>query len=290
MKEQFINKVTQSLFMWIEHQICKVGEGYINVNTQFYDTSDRVSGYYSYSCPYDQFIADTSVTGSVNPNIMTGIYLSGNYVNVGQSGFVAADFFNGTLLFDHEISNPSTNLTGNFAIKEVNFLLTDDSEQELLFDKAYKPKMSINKDYDGMKENETNIPVIFLKYIGGTNTGFAFGGLDECLYKFRAMIFADNLFQLEAITSILRDKQLSQIPIMSSADNPFNFLGYYKGASYDYSTLSASKSNNADQLTLNKVFVNTFSGFTVKQMKDMPRGVQMGAVDLEVLAYRHPRS
>lgn len=290
MKEQFIHKLTQSLLMWLEHQICDDGEAYINVNTQFYNTSDKNSGYYSYSCPYDQFLSDASVNGSVTPNLLTGIYISGNYTNVGQGGFVGADFYNGLLYFNHEITNPSTNLTGSFSIKEVNTMLTNDSEETLLFDTAFKPKMQISKDYSGLPEHETNIPVIFLKYIGGHNEEFAFGGLDQCLYKYRAMVFAENLYQLEAITSVLRDKNKTNIPLIERSENPFNMLGYYSGPVYNYDNIVSTKTNSSDYVFLDKVYVNNFDGFTIKQRKDMPRGSQLGIVDFEIFSHRYPRS
>lgn len=290
MKEQFIQRITQSVFMWLDHQICFDGEAYTNVNTQFYDAQDRYYGYYSYTCPYDQFLSDASVTGSPSPILLTGIYLSGSYINVGQNGFVGADFNNGVLYFDHEISNPSVNLTGSFSIKEVNVMLTDQSEEKLLFDTAYKNKMEIAQNHNGMKQYETNIPVIFLKYIGGHNEEFAFGGMDKCLYKFRAMIFAENLYQLEAISEILRNKQNTNIPIITRDENPFNFLGYYSGATYNYDALIAGKNNATEYLNLERVYINNFDEFTIKQRQDVPRGVQLGIADFEIYSYRYPRS
>lgn len=289
MKEQFTHKVTQSMLMWMEHHLCDDGEAYINVNTQFYNAQDRNNGYYSYSCPYDQFLSDASVNGSITPNLLTGIYISGNYTNVGQNGFIAADFHNGLLYFDHEIQNPSTNLTGSFSIKEVNTMLTTESEETLLFDTAFKPKMDISKNYSGMKQNETNIPVIFLKYIGGNNVEFAFGGMDESIFKYRALVFAESLYQLEGISSIFRDKQNTEIPLISRSDNPFNFLGYYTGPVYNYENLANSKTESSERLCLKKVYINNFDGFTIKQRKDMPRGSQLGIIDFEVFSYRYPR-
>ena len=290
MKEQFTHKLTQSVLMWLEHQLCDDGEAYININTQFYDTQDRNTGYYSYSCPYDQFLSDTSVNGTVTPNLLTGIYISGNYTNVGQNGFIAADFHNGLLYFNHEITNPSVNLTGNFSVKEINTMLTTDAEETLLFDTAYKPKMEISKGYAGMRSNETNIPVIFLKYIGGNNVEFAFGGMDESIYKYRALIFAESLYQLEGISSIFRDKQNTQIPLIEKSENPFNFLGYYTGPVYHYENLANSKLDNSQHVCLTRVYVNNFDGFTIKQRKDMQRGSQLGIIDFEISAYRYPRS
>lgn len=290
MKEQFLNKVTQSVFMWAEHQLCDEGEAYQNLNIEFYDGIDRINGYYTYTCPYDQFVSDASVSGVNMPNLLTGVYVSGNYTNVGQGGFIAADFFQGVLYFDHEISNPNVNLTGNFAVKEVNTMMTNNSEEKLLFDTAYKSKMKTSVDPVGMKQNETNIPVIFIKYIGGHNEAFAFGGMDQCLYKYRLMLFCEDLFQLEACSSIFKDKKNTTIPLMESSDNPFNFLGYYKGATYNYDNIAATKTSGSELLTLSEVFVNTFDGFTVKTRKDIQRGVQLATIELEVLAHRNPRS
>lgn len=287
MKEQFINKVTQSVLLWLEHQISDDGEAYTNVNTQFYDIPDIHSNYYAYSCPYDQFLADESVSGSITPNLLTGIYVSGNYRNVGNDGFIATDFYNGRLYFNHEIENPSINITGNFSVKEVNIMLTTDAEETLLFDTAYKPKMQITQDYNGQKSYETNIPVVFLKYIGGHNEPFAFGGYDACLYKYKAMVFAENLFQLEAIGSILRDKQNKRIPIIEKSENPFNYLGYYSGATYNYDNIISSKQNSSDYLMLERVYVNNFDAFTIKQRKDVSRGAQLGIIDLEIMSYRY---
>lgn len=290
MKEQFIHKVTQSMLMWLEHQVCDDGEAYTNVNSQFYASKNKYNNYYTYTSPYDQFVSDAAVTGSPMPELLTGIYVSGNYTNVGQGGFTAVDFYNGHLYFDHEISNPTVNLTGTFAVKEVNVELPIDPDEELLFSTRYKPKMEIARNYNGQKPEETAFPVMFLKYVGGHNEPYALGGMDATLYKFKALVFAESMWQLEAIGSIFRDKQKTYVPILETADNPFNWLGYYKGATYNYDSLTASKVNASDKMFIDRVYINNYDGFTIKQRKDMPKGSQLGTIDFEVLIHRYPRS
>ncbi|MEK6883586.1 MAG: hypothetical protein AABY22_28415, partial [Nanoarchaeota archaeon] len=195
MLPQFTNQVLSSSVLWLDNLLANKGQGYSTVSGYFYQTDNLYNGFYTYSSPYRQIIADSSVSGAV---VMTGVALNGVSIGTGQSGFSGIDYFNGRLYFGTEVSNPSTSLSGTYSIKEFNVVLTNEPEEKLLFETKYSLKPKTTQVLSGLYSNEESYPVVFLRDNGGQNDPLAFGGTDMTITNLRAIIFTDSMFSLDA--------------------------------------------------------------------------------------------
>ena len=232
MKAQYENLLMSSMMLYIDHLICKEGEGYKNFSSKFYPTQKKFNQYHSLSLPYKQIIADTSVTGA---NVLQGVTIDGAFKTVGESGLAGILHHKGTLLFDIDMSGH--NVVGNFAVKDFNVYITTKAEHELLFKTAKQVNPKLAQTEEGLDPNTEAYPAIFLKNMGGLNEEFSFGGIDNNITNVRAVVLASSAFNLDAVCSLLKSSAHKHIKILNNL--PFNAIGAYTNVSFDYEALVA---------------------------------------------------
>ena len=202
MKPQYDNQVMSSFFLWFDHELLRRGEAFTNHSSAFYDASSRFQGYYAYGAPFKQFVSDTSIAGAV---VMNTITLNNTTISRGQNNFVAVNYDKGHVYFSNAVNNPSSTLAGHYAVKDFNIFITNDLEEELLFETQFKLRNKVDAAANSIADSEKTYPGVFLKNNGSRNEPFEFGGGVITRLDIRAIILAYTQFKIDAIASIFTD-------------------------------------------------------------------------------------
>jgi hypothetical protein len=233
MQTQLDTRIISSFLLMIDHTIQANGQAYQNVATQFFPATSPYAGTYVYSSPSKPLCNDVSISGA---NILSGVYLGGQYVSVGQSGLSAINHYKGAIYFTG--SNPSSvTITGRAAIKEVGVKLTDQTDWKLLFETNYVANSTHPaQPTTGLPLDTEVSPIVFLRVKSQENKPFGFGKLDNQTIGIRAIVIANNEHQKISLTTILKNLRYTSIPLIAAT--PFDAVGNMTGVNYNYSNLS----------------------------------------------------
>lgn len=284
MKAQLDNILMSSMTYWIDNILLKKGEAYTNYSSLFYPINNLYNNYYSYGLPFKQIVCDSSIAGA---NLLSGVYINGNFNPIGQNGFIGVNPNLGQIYFT---SNQNSNvISGNYAVKDMNVYLTSDPEENILFETQYKITPKIYQNPTGIATNAITYPAIFLKNNGSFNKAFAFGGEDATEINVRAIILADNTFNLDAVFSIFRDTYHSYIPLINTNESPYNAIHALKimpnNGFYNYNTLSEEKISLNQAFYIERVDVSTILKLDNKLNPDIYPGI----VDFTLSNIRYSR-
>ena len=286
MKAQYDNQALSSFLLWFDHTLLDDGEAYENTTGQFYSVSTEFAGYKTYSSSYSQIVADASITEATIP---TGLYVGSNLVNVGQgaaTGLYAIDYNNGRSYWS---GDQEDNVTGSFAIKDFNTFLTSRTEDEILFQTQYTNRNMVSSVVPtGLEPNTRTYPVVYIKNDGSTNDPFAFGGQDNTIINLRAIVIADNQFDIDAIGSLFRDQVRKYVRLFEASEMPFNQFGYYKNdVQYNYDTATAGKSS-AQKFFIEEVNISRFDRVLENEVRKFNPNVYSTLIDFEISKVRNP--
>ena len=237
MKAQFENLAMTSLMLFLDNEIQKKGEAWANHTGVFYPTDNLYYGYYAYSSPYKQFVMDAGISGGApsnnKPHVVTGVYVNDSFKKVGDGGGPTyIDHMQGAVYFSSDQSDNT--ISGNFAVKDFNFFITSESEEELLFETKFDVRPKINESVTGLSPTKQTYPAVFIKNNGGRNEPWALGGTDVTKINARAIILSDSAFSLDAACAIMKETTRKYVPVISDNNLPFNALGVAKDGSIDY--------------------------------------------------------
>lgn len=254
MKAQIDNLLMSSMMMWMDHEILKKGEAFKNFTSQFYPITNIYNGMYSYGLPFKQIVADSSIPGV---NLVSGVFINSNFNQIGQNGLLALNPYQGQIYFN--ASQGVNAITANYAVKDFNIYLTSQPEEELLFETQYQTRPKTTQNANGLAIESITYPCIFLKNNGGYNQPFAFGGEDESRVQVRAIVLADNAFNLDAVCSILKDTARTYIPIINNS--PFNSFGGLISGYYNYDSITSNINVGINgfyvsEVNISKIFAN----------------------------------
>ena len=286
MKPQYHHELMTSFLLWFDHELLQKGEAYSNKTGTLFSKSDsRVpSSWTSLQSNHKQWVNDSSVSGEVNPIIANPNSILNDGSELNRSGYIY-DYENGRVL--HTGAGTATDATGTFAVKDFNIYLTNDTEEDLIIEN----KFTLNSRYgiptiQGLEPYDQMIPAIFLNCEYMRNEGFAFGGEDKTNNSIKAVVLAENEYQLDGSLSIFADsarKSFAKIPFSS---HPSTEYGDVKNDSYSYSSLRDT------YLQSNPYFIEdvTVSKLSQKPQSSLPGDIKVGFIDFEVSTVRYPRS
>jgi len=286
MTPQFDNIVMTSMLFWLDNKVLTKGTAYINHQSAFYPLPNMIYGYYTYGAPFKQMVIDCSISGA---NVISGVYVNGTFTSVGENNLSGINASEGQLYFSTPISNPATDLSGNYAVKDFNMYLTSRTEENLLFETQYQVNPRTYQNPTGLPIGSETYPVIYLKYQGGQNKPLAFGGMDSTICNVRAIILADSVFSLDAVTSIMRDTSRLLVPLIYQNEMPFNALNTVTGYCFNYLELTANKGADYDYLYVNQVNVSKTDTRLSNTTNSLNRNVYSAFVDFELIQNRYPR-
>ncbi len=229
---QFDNQILTSFALLLDNKIQSNGRAFTNFSGLLYQTPSSYQGLTAYSTPFRSLCNDTSVVGA---NIMTGVYFNGNFITVGQSGLVKINHDLGTAYFSGNV--PSTTvISGRYAVKDFNIAITDELEYKL-FETKYVFNPKYNQTLSGLASDIKIAPIIYIRPKDLENKPFAFGRIDENTIDIRTIVIADNQFNKTAVCNILKNLNMTVLPLVSST--PFDYMGNYTGLNYNYSGTSS---------------------------------------------------
>jgi len=278
MIEQFQHKLTTSFFLWFDNFLLKHGEAYTNTTGQFfyYDDSRLDSNYKAYGSPYKQWVTDSSITGATVPS---GVFIDGSFS--GRSDGVVLDFDNGRALINNSVTGSS--ITGEFAVKDFNVYLTNDTEDDLIVENKY----SINSRLPSgpltyIDPYDDVVPAIFLSTAQSENEPFAFGGMQETKVQAKAVIIAEDTYQLDGVLSIFMDSIDETITPIPMSDYPITELGDLKGNTYSY---TGTTNNHTGQINFYVDKVRT-SKLSDRTRRELANELYIGFVDFDLQQHR----
>lgn len=229
--QQLDNLMVTSFMLFLDHEIQRQGIAYSTKSSLFYPDNSDTQGIYVYSSPYLQFCNDISISGAT---IMSGVYLNGNFVTVGQSGLVAINHYDGDVQFSSPLPN-GTVVSGNFSVKDFNVYLADQPDYNVVLEGKYSANPKYAQTATGIPLGEKVMPAVFLVPKEQEAKDLAFAGIDDNAMRIRAMVVCENVYQRVAVCGVLKNFKLRQFPLISST--PFDYLGNMTGINYDYTAL-----------------------------------------------------
>lgn len=288
MKATYQHIVYGSFLLWVDHKITEKGQAYYNHSSLFYDTPEEYllagSDIYTYGLPFKQIVADSSISGA---QIMSGLYLDGVFTEPGEGDFIDFNYNDGTAYFS--ASQDGVQISGNYAIKEIDIVLTDISEEDLLFETKYDYQPKTNQQLTGLAPNTLTYPILFVKNNGGTNEPFCFGGTDLSISRVRCILMAENAWQRDGVESILKDLSKSYMPLIYPEENPFNAIGGLREDYYDYNEKIRNKGGSSI-VYVDDVFVSRINNSSAnKAFTEINKDVHVSFIDFELHHPREPR-
>ena len=284
MKESYDNILMSNFPMWLDNYILRRGEAFHNVDSNFYGTSSKFNGFYAYSLPYSQMVYDSSVTGA---NVPTGVYVNGTFYGKGQGDFVDFSYDRGIAYFS--ANQAGSSISGRFAVKDFNIILSSEPEEKILFETKYVRKPKVPQIATGHANNEIAYPVIIVRNNGSYNKPLTFGGTDMTCVDVTAYIFADSQYKLDSATSLLRDSSNQYIPLLSRQEMPFNVFGGLKSGVFNYTGAVNGKVQTNEAAFIEQVSVSKFERNLYSQTKILNPDVYFAIVDFSIEKVRNPR-
>jgi hypothetical protein len=117
------------------------------------------------------------------------------------------------------------------------------------------------------------------------NTPFAFGGEDTSRVSMKAVVLAENSYQLEGVMSLFADSESLTVPLIPMSKAPSNEYGDLKTGYYSYETLKSQ----ATGLPLFIENVDT-AKLTNKASKSLADNLCVGFLDFDICQQRNPRT
>ncbi len=242
MKSQITNSALASFFFWADHRLVADNQGYKNVTSKLYYTPDeRLNGYVAYSSPYKQWVYDKSTPGAFICNSISGTI---NLVN-NVSG-MQIDYDNGRVILPASFGT-SLNISGSYAVKELNCYLSNETEEELLTTKKFtlNPRFSLQQATGAIPPYAVVNPAMYFNNLNNNNDPFALGGLEETTVNLSIIAMTETMSQLDSVMAIFGDAARKCFPVLSVTDDPLNEFGNVKTglypSGYNYETVMAQK-------------------------------------------------
>ena len=296
MKPQYQHQVMTSFLLWFDNYLLQEGQAYTNKTGRLFPFADSrlPEPFARYASPYKQWVTDSSVTGETNPIIPTAISVVGsslpniNGVVSKEDGIYGFDFENGGIIHSgREEGIPSNSvITGTFAVKDFNIYLTNDTEEDLILERKFVNNSRYGDAESGIKPYDQAVPAIFINNEFVQNNPFAFGGEDETQMTIKAVVLAENEYQLDGALSIFADSTRLNVTLVPFTGYPITEYGDLKDGVFNYTgMIEAYKSSRP--LYINDVTVSKLSDRAKKQVIG---DLKVGFIDFDVHQHRFPRS
>lgn len=266
--------------LWFDHYLLEKGEAYYNTTGQFFNYSDtRISSAYNiFGSAYKQFVSDTSIAGA---NVCSGAYVDGVWTPRGSGG-MTIDYSNGRVLSTGASS--SADVTGSFAVKDFNIYFVNETEEDLIIERKYKPSSNFPSTNTNVDPYDYTVPAIFINMENGQNDPWAFGGFDRTRTSIKAVILSDDMYKLDGVLSIFSDSRNEVFKILPFSAHPINEYGDVKNPPYNYTGLAEASGDGL--FYVDRVFVSKLSE---KAKEAVQTNLFVGFLDFDIYTHRFPR-
>lgn len=281
MIQQFQHKVTTSFLLWFDNYLLKKGQAFSNKTGQFYFyDDDRLDDRYkAFGSPFKQWVNDSSISAATIPS---GVYVNGSFQP--RSNGLLLDFTNGRALISG--ASPQDSVTGEFAVKDFNIYFTNEGEEDIIVDRKYRPNpRTFSPPQNYIEPYDNAVPAIFISSQSINNDPFAFGGEDTTKIEMKAVVMAENSYQLDGALSIFADSRNETIVPVPFSSFPTTEYGDVKNGFFSYEDLK-NQHGNAPPLFVEDVVT---SKLTDKARKSLVNDLFVGFIDFEIHQQRYPR-
>jgi len=299
MKPQFDHKVLSSFYLWFDDRVTRYGEAVeTGINQQFYYSDLNVDipvNQVAYYSPDRQFVANGT-------GVPSGVYISGgafgsSYTYVNQSGDsdtgLLIDFDKGRVVLKSGVGSDLA-ISGNFDRKTVNTYITNESEEELLFNTDFLLSAEDDETFlqsvTGLGSPNYTVPAAFLSYNSSLNKPFALGGMQDTRSNIRALIIVNDNFSLDGMLSLFRDSTETCVPLVEFPNFPFGEYFHIKEPPYTYSGLyNQNMTSNGPYAFIEKVNCSKMYD-TAGAATTIPRNMRIGFIDFTISTPRLPKA
>ena len=167
MKAQFENEVMTSLMLYVDHYIMEKGQAYTNNNSSFYKIDEDYTDYQVWAAPYKQLVCDHSVNGAT---VISGAYINGSasYTTPSEGpSYQDMEFVNqyqGQIYFKANPSiTPINAVSGSYSVKDFNVYLTNENEEELLFETQFDLRPKVSQTPTGLASEKQTFPAVIVR-------------------------------------------------------------------------------------------------------------------------------
>ena len=297
MKPQFDHKVLSSFYLWFDDRVTRYGEAVeTGINQQFIYSDlnvDIPTNQVAYYSPDRQFVANGT-------GVPSGVYIksgSDPYVEVNQEGDnstgLLIDFDKGRVILKSDMGSSLT-ISGNFDRKTVNTYITNESEEDLLFNTdfliAADDDQTFLESVTGLGSPNYTVPAAFLSYNSSLNKPFALGGMQDTKSNVRALVIVNDNFSLDGMLSLFRDSTETCVPLVEFPNFPFGEYFHIKNPPYTYSGLYKQiMDSNGPYAFIEKVNCSKMYD-TAGAATTIPRNMRIGFIDFTISTPRLPKA
>ena len=301
MVPQFQHEASTSFALWLDYYLASKAQAFSNKEGQLYFTPDErllnypedPMGFISYNSEYKQWMYDYKIPSVAVPE---GVYVDeGNgyeYLKRGEKGLII-DFDNGRVLldgFEFASNYSSLKIKAEFAVKDINIYLANDTEENLVVQGKYNINSRTTPDYGkgvGIQPYEHVAPAAFVSMESSQNFPYAFGGEDLTRLNYRVILFAEDLYQLDGFMSLCIDSKNLAIRNLGYKNHPFNAYGDLKDGFYSYSHAVTHCDHPGPLMFIEDVQASKIND---RSNKNNNPDLYLGFVDFQVSQARFPRS
>ncbi len=274
---QFSNQAYMSFFLYSENRVINTCQAYINHTSKLYYQPDASlpTGVVAYASPFKQWVCDSGVAGAWIANTISG---SLGVLNRGTSG-LSFDYDNGRVLLNASVGTKA-NLTGSYAIKEINFYQSNETQETLI---SSSDLFFLNPRFHSTPTGYVPpytmaAPAIVITPLNQKNEPWALGGQKMSNYYMSAMVLTENPRQMDALLGCFSDAAHHHIPILNVSDDPINEFGDTKSG-YDYGLIKASKGTPGNLMYIKDVKTSRVSDSVRNKIGQK---LFMGIVDTDI--------
>lgn len=277
MKPQFQHKLATSYLLWFENFFLKHSEAYsIQTGAFKYYLDERLpDGYSAFGSPYKQFVYDSSLPNAYVPS---GFHVNGSFAQSDNNNYII-DFDNGRFIAKNIPTGSS--ITGQFSPKEINLYYTNDMEENIVLNIQEKINESVSNKHEFYAPYEQKLPAIYLSNESSKNEPFAFGGLNETTTKAKAVVIANNSYELDCILSIFADSYNEVIPLCDFDSHPLSEYSSLKTGYYSYEDVK----NNFQKSIFVKDVITSKMSDKIKQ--NLLKDLYIGFIDFDLSTLRY---
>jgi len=279
MIEQFQHKLTTSFFLWFDNFLLEKGEAYTNTTGEFfyYEDSRLDDTYKAYGSPYKQWVTDSSITGATIP---TGVFINDSFS--GRNNGVVLDFDNGRALVSGSATDSS--ITGEFAVKDFSVYLTNDTEDDLIVENKYAVNSRLpSGPLTYITPYDDIVPAVFLSVADTQNEPLAFGGMQDTVVHAKAVVMAEDTYQLDGVLSIFMDSVNEVLTPIPMSGYPITELGDLKDDTYSYTGKKEDYSSET-KFFIDKVRTSKLSDRTRSVLANE---LYIGFIDFDIQQHRY---
>ena len=176
-------------------------------------------------------------------------------------------------------------MTGGFAVKDFNVYFTNDTEEDLIIENKYKVNSRLpSAAYDYIAPYDDVVPAIFLSMAQTENKPFAFGGMVDTVVQGKAVVMAEDPYQLDGVLSIFADSVNEKFTPIPFTGYPTTELGDLKNNSYSYTGLKKSYETGNVDFYVDRVRTSKLSDRVRKSLSDE---LYVGFIDFDLQQHRY---